>query len=549
MPGDWREVKGGWQWVPGFWNAAAQQQGGPAELEYLPPPPADTLEVGPSVVSPSADCFYTPGSWVYGGTKYRWRPGFWVEHRRDWVWVPDHYRWTPCGYVFIGGYWDRPLATRGVLFAPVYFRPAVFERRRYVYTPVYAVPDTSLQTCLFVRGGSSAYYFGDYYEQRYATAGYSSWCGVAVRGSNFAVGVAYSRPTYDPLWSYYAVEYRSTPAWQANITTVYAGRYKGDVPRPPTTLVQQNIVQQNVVNVTNNVTNVTNVTNVKNVAPQTMLAPVATLSQHSSQPVTLTRVSQEGRVAEQSHAKEARQVGVERRKAETAIVDKGLAVTKDDKPRAVKLDVPKTVALRAQVPTEAEKAPPPAAIAAKKPDPLKPVPTTPVAKAPPPPVIDPKTGAVTPHKKADSPHVEPTPVDPKKPTVTTAPKVDPPKVDPPKTDPTKVPPTAPPKTDPPKVDPPKGDPVKVPPVGVPPATPPKTDPPKLPPAVPPTPPSKTDPPQLPPPLAPKVDPRQDGPAEAPAVAGGAAHRIPAGAARHHTAGRAAQAAAGTAAEG
>ena len=100
-----------------------------------------------------------------------WRPGFWIEYRPNWVWVPAHYRWTPLGYVFVDGYWDYPLATRGVLFAPVVFRAAGLRQPAFVYTPAYVVSEPCMVGALFVRRGYGGYYFGDYFDPRYATVG------------------------------------------------------------------------------------------------------------------------------------------------------------------------------------------------------------------------------------------------------------------------------------------------------------------------------------------------------------------------------------------
>lgn len=546
VPGGWQETRGGFQWVSGFWNAAtpAVQAGvaPQAQLEYLPPPPA-TLEAGPTIVSPGADYFYTPGSWVYRVNRYVWRPGFWVVHRPGWVWVPDHYRWTPVGYVFVPGYWDVPLERRGVLFAPVYFSPAVVVRPRFVYTPVYAVPAPSLYTSLFVRTGYGGYYFGDYFEPRYATAGYSSWA-VSIRGSNFAIGVSGGRGyAYDPLWSYYSVEYRREPVWQQNITNVYVGRYKGDIPRPPTTLVQQTTVINNITNNNTTIVNNNTTTNNKTVntapataAQMTMVTPLADLKK-TSPTVALKPVAAEDRTKEQQAAKELRQVAVERRKAETQLVARGQVVAKaDDKPLQAKVELPKTAVARAQMPTTGDKAPPPPPAAVlKKPDtPTAPVvpggkpadlpkpgagtPTNPMPPTTPKPVDPPKLGPGTP-----VPLVGPKPMDPKPPV--TPPKTDPPKPgDPPKGPP--APPTTPPKTDPPKTDPPKVDPPKTP--VTPPVTSPKVDPPKtgpgtpLPPVAPPPP--KVDPPKgpggtPPQPLVspPKVDAPKSDPPKGPGV--------------------------------
>ena len=74
---------------------------------------------------------YVPGTWAWRG-HYLWRPGFWIGHRPDWVWTPARYVWSPAGFVFVDGYWDYPLATRGVLFAPVYFDRRVIVQPAFV---------------------------------------------------------------------------------------------------------------------------------------------------------------------------------------------------------------------------------------------------------------------------------------------------------------------------------------------------------------------------------------------------------------------------------
>ena len=213
---------------------------------------------------------YVPGSWVWRG-HYVWRPGFWIEHRPNWVWVPAHFRWTPAGYVFIDGYWDYPLATRGVLFAPVVFvRPV---RPAFVYTPVYVVSEPCMvaASCSSFAAGTGATTSATTYEPRYATVGYTAWCGTNTR-AGFTIGFGVGRAWgYDPLWSYYSVTYRNTPEWHRGGVgrPVPGGRYRGEIMRPPTTLVTQNttinkITQTNVTNVTNNITVVNGATTVNN---------------------------------------------------------------------------------------------------------------------------------------------------------------------------------------------------------------------------------------------------------------------------------------------
>src|SRR6266852_4478422 len=115
VPGSWEEVQGGWHWVAGYWAQAGQE-----EAEYLPAPPP-TLDRGPDTPAPDEASDYVPGCWVYREARYRWRPGFWLRHRPDWTWVPSRFVWATVGYVFVDGYWDRPLLDRGLLFAPVRF--------------------------------------------------------------------------------------------------------------------------------------------------------------------------------------------------------------------------------------------------------------------------------------------------------------------------------------------------------------------------------------------------------------------------------------------
>ncbi len=365
LPGSWREMRGGWQWVHGFWQQPLPEQ---AELEYLPPPPVQ-LEYAPSIPSPSQTSFYIPGSWVWRN-HYVWRPGFWVEHRINWVWVPAHYRWTPGGYIFIDGYWDHPIAGRGVLFAPVVFAPSVIARPAYLYTPSYAISNDCMMGAMFTRRGWNCYYFGDYFEPRYTTIGYNAWCGSA-RGTNFAVSVGFGRASnYDPLWSYYQVAYRSDPTFVTNINAIYVGRFNGEVQRPPRTLVTQNTVVNNitnVTNVTNNVTNVTNTVNNKTVNNNAvsnsllMVQPLKTIQQTNTS-LVLKPVLKDEQLQEQKMAKQLRDVGVQRDKAETKLADRQTGpMVATDKPRQIKLDVPKTVVARAQAPAAPEKAPPPPA--------------------------------------------------------------------------------------------------------------------------------------------------------------------------------------------
>jgi hypothetical protein len=468
VPGSWRPVPGGWNWVGGFWQEVAPRSAQPAqaaqpmqEVEYLPEPPA-TLEVGPTVAAPTTTSMYVPGAWVWRGGRYVWRPGAWVEYRTNWVWVPARYCWTPAGYVFVEGYWDYPVATRGVLFAPIVFTQPVYVRPAYVYTPVYVVSEPAMMGALFVRRGCGYYYFGDYYDGGYADRGYCAFCG-SNSGGTFVIGFGTGRAWgYDPMWSYYSVAYRSNPEWQRGMGDLYAGRYRGDLMRPPVTLVQQNTTIIKITNVTN-VTNVTNNITVvngaptvgnKNVSGVAMVAPLtvaAEIQRTKYEPVSL-----EARRNEAAAARQIREVAVQRTKLETAVaLQPRPAPGQPAQPRTIKLDVPKTSVVRAQM-SEERNAPPPAVhkTAATSPplklDPPHAEPKGPAGGTPGTPAhsptADPKADAKLDPK---SPHSDPK-LDPKSPhydpKAGTHPKVDP-KVDPKH--------TPPPKGDPPKGDPPK----------------------------------------------------------------------------------------------
>jgi hypothetical protein len=168
------------------------------------------------------------------------------------VWVPNHYRWTPTGYIFIPGYWDLAVSQRGVIYAPVIVNPEVVTVG-FSYTPAYAVSDTVVVETLFVRPTYAHYYFGDFYGPTYATMGYESV-------------FVYSGRSYDSIIVYETWAHRTQPNWISVQIDIFNGRSRGALPVPPRTLVQQNtIIQQNVTNVTS-VTNVTNnnITNVTN---------------------------------------------------------------------------------------------------------------------------------------------------------------------------------------------------------------------------------------------------------------------------------------------
>ena len=265
VAGYWREKGTDWQYVPGFWAASNKKDDQP--VTYLPEPPAAPKMAAPPT-PPSEDLFYIPGSWVWTGTGYAWRNPRWARIQPGYVWVPDHFSWTPAGYVFVEGYWDLPLRSRGLLYAPVVFRPDVVTVG-FVYTPAYAVCDTVVVDAMFIRPANRCYYFGDYYGPAYTRYGYQS-C------------VVYSASNYDGIIVYERYEHRSDPTWSTFQVNLYNDRCSGREVCPPRTLAAQ---QTFINNTTVNNTTIINRTTVNNI---TMIAPPAQVAAAKS--TTLVKI-------------------------------------------------------------------------------------------------------------------------------------------------------------------------------------------------------------------------------------------------------------------
>jgi hypothetical protein len=362
VPGTWHEINGQYQYTAGFWTEIQQ-----ADLSYLPPPPKP-VDVGPQVPAPAANYQYAPGCWVYRETHYVWRPGFWYPYRPNWVYTPAHYSWTPYGYVFVDGYWDYPLRQRGLLFAPVAFNVAVYSQPAFVYRPTFVVYDDFLYGALFVRPGGG-YVFGDYYDPRYRNLGYQSWV-------NVSVGVG----ARDPLFAYYSTA--NGRNWAVGIGGLYVERTNNVALRPARTLVQQNVVVNNITNNTTIVNN--NTTVVNNVKNVTAVAPITNVNK--TQVVNLTKVTPAQQQAAVAHATEIRQVSAQRAKLEAPPIGNSGAGKPGvlTQPRTMKLDLPKPPP--APPPNNT---PPPLPIKSEKPVTVTQTPTgnTPPAKGTTPPPI------------------------------------------------------------------------------------------------------------------------------------------------------------------
>jgi len=217
IPGYWTQVDGGFQWVAGFWLPNEVE-----EVFYLPAPPA-SLEAGPQSDPPSQDQIWVPGSWVWPVDHYVWQPGYWVEARPDWVYTPTHYNWTPRGYVYVEGYWDYPIANRGVLFAPVYFTQPVYTQPAFRYSPSVLIDVGGLTNNLFRYPRYNHYVFGDYYGNESAQLGIVPW---------FQVNVGHTG--YDPIFTHQRWEHgRHDSKWSDQMQADYQLRRESVDARPP----------------------------------------------------------------------------------------------------------------------------------------------------------------------------------------------------------------------------------------------------------------------------------------------------------------------------
>lgn len=224
MPGYWARTATGWQWIPGFWTLAGQQ-----EITYLPPPPevTDVLPPGPP---PSTDVVWVPGCWTWQQGRYVARPGYWLKQQVGWVWVPSHYTWTPRGHVFIDGHWDRTWEQRGVLFAPVFFGPRIRASVGFAFAPTITLDLGAVSASLFACPVYSHYYFGDYYDDAYVSAGIYPW----FECTRFPFW-------YDPIFVYARWHnHRVNPQWERHEREAYHHRRDVHADRPPRTFREQN---------------------------------------------------------------------------------------------------------------------------------------------------------------------------------------------------------------------------------------------------------------------------------------------------------------------
>ena len=180
------------------------------------------------------------GLLVLASVRLRLCPGFWAAVQPNWIWMPAHYVWSPGGYLFVPGYWDHPVASRGLMFAPVYYPQPVYAQTGFVFTPSISIVGPAVTANLFVQASTNQYLFGNFYAQNFVSVGITPW---------FSFSFATGRPAYyDPLFSYYAViNVRQNPGWVAGIREQYSLRLARPELRPPNTFIEQTrIIERNV---------------------------------------------------------------------------------------------------------------------------------------------------------------------------------------------------------------------------------------------------------------------------------------------------------------
>ena len=119
-----------------------------------------------------------------------------------------------------------------MMFAPVYFQPAVYAQPNFRYAPRVLIAATQVLVHLFARPNYGSYYFGDYYGNQYAGAGYYPWFAAA----NVNRGAGW----YDPFYVYQRTHYgRTNPNWLDDYRRSYTYFASNQDARPRHTYAEQ----------------------------------------------------------------------------------------------------------------------------------------------------------------------------------------------------------------------------------------------------------------------------------------------------------------------
>ncbi len=79
---------------------------------------------------------------------------------------------TPFGFTFLPVYWDYALEYRGLLYAPVYYQPALVLRPGFCHRPRYIVCYQDLPCRAVYPKRFVNYFYGDYFRPGYANVGF-----------------------------------------------------------------------------------------------------------------------------------------------------------------------------------------------------------------------------------------------------------------------------------------------------------------------------------------------------------------------------------------
>ncbi len=138
----------------------------------------------------------------------------------------------PSGYLFVGGYWDMPVANRGLMFAPVYYPQPIYAQPNFMFTPSITIAGPAVTANLFVSAGTNQYLFGNFYAQNFLSVGITPWFSFSIGGGQPAF--------FDPLFSYYAVvNIRQNPGWIAQVRRDYILRRDNVAMRPAATYLEE----------------------------------------------------------------------------------------------------------------------------------------------------------------------------------------------------------------------------------------------------------------------------------------------------------------------
>jgi hypothetical protein len=317
VPGYWHPVDGGFQWAHGAWMPVQPPAN---QAQYLPPPPP-SLEAGPNSPAPVPDAVWAPGCFIWSGSQYAWRPGFWVPPQPNWIWVPASYVWSPSGYLYVAGYWDRPFANRGQLFAPVYFTQPVYAQPAFVFQPSIGIVATGLLGGLFIQPSLGIYCYGNFYAPNFFSVGIYP-----------AFAFHQSRFGYDPVFAYYSVTFRqSNPLWVQQQREAYLFRRDHIEARPPSTY-REMVAINRTTNITINRTTIIN-NNARTMAFAAPISHIARASAEAGSPMRFERVAAAEQQRFAAQAREVHQMSMERGQREAIAAREGVGA----RPRAFEM--------------------------------------------------------------------------------------------------------------------------------------------------------------------------------------------------------------------